>query len=555
MRLYQFYIVYTYIIGDDERLCNRLPCPHNCTCRGFGVDCRHSNQHIIPTSFRNNTIRILDLSHNILIDSNLDYFHSYTDLVMLYMVNCSITGIQGNFTRSIMLKHIDLSYNAINHLDSDVFRRLNMLQKLILKYNKLKIIGSLFSIKQTFNLYTLTHIDLSVSEITYLLPKSFSACPLLMHLNLSHNPFIFLPAELFDQSNEYQYIDIIGVSLQTIHWTNIYSIHHVEVINGEIPELCCLSRSIDDCRVKKSSVSSCEHLISSPVMQIFIWINGLTITVLNASVILYRISTKKIYRKWTTYTNIYIINMALSDLMMGVYVLFLAIQDTTYAGIYASVSWTWRMSGVCRMLGVLSTIASELSLLTLLLLTSFQYATIQRVYGTVLHVKVYVTLSIISAWVLVVILSVIPILELSYFGGTFVSDTGTCSLYKLSTGRNVARGYTISVWLVGNLIILCAMTGLQVGLGIKIYKSSSRVAGRRIMRSMNTNTLFAIFVVVAFLCWTPIVTTLWLVNIDVHVSQVVMEYIVILLLPFNALVNPIIYTARIALVKKQSCCC
>ena len=44
--------------------------------------------------------------------------------------------------------------------------------------------------------------------------------------------------------------------------------------------------------------------------------------------------------------------------------------------------------------------------------------------------------------------------------------------------------------------------------------------------------------------WAPMLTTMSLVRVGVHVSEVVSEYIVIMMLPLKALVNPLQYTVR-----------
>ena len=540
-------------VGDDELLCNRLPCSSNCSCRGFSVDCTGCDLSDIPTSGTNNTIRILRMSHNNLSDSTLQIFHAYRDLVMLYMTNCCLTEIpHDTFKMSELLRHLDLSYNSIMTLPRNVLRGLNRLHTLILSRNQLRSVEGLFSIGPNRVLYRIVKLDLSMLNITNLPPKSFQACPILSQINLSFNPFVDLPAHTFSQSPEYLYIDLKGIHLHTLHSTNIYSIKHVKVIDGEIAELCCLSQLIEDCRVRKATISSCRYMISSLVLQTFIWINGTVVTILNSAVIYYRLSSIKIYKKWSTYTNVYIINMAIADLIMGLYVLCLAIVNISYMGRYASVSRLWRMSSLCKILAMLSSMASEVSLITLLLLTCFQFFTIQLVYGVVRRIKLYVTLSLLMIWSFTAVISLIPILDLQHFGGQFLAESGTCLLYQLSSSRKVAQEYSIAIWLGGNLLVLFLMASFQLGLGVKVYKSNSRVSGSRSMKTMHTQTLFVVLVVAAVLCWSPVLITLLLVNTGVNVKAVVSEYLVILMLPLKSMVNPLLYTLRTMNFKKRS---
>ena len=200
---------------------------------------------------------------------------------------------------------------------------------------------------------------------------------------------------------------------------------------------------------------------------------------------------------------------------------------------------------MCRMLAMVSTMASDLSLLLIVLLTFFQLVTIKFIYGTVKHVKLYVISSILIATSLATVISLIPILNLSYLGNGFLLDSGTCLLYQLVSGQNIAEDYSVIVWVVSNLVMLFLMTWFQIGLAWKVYKSRSQIAGTRVKAAAShTKAIFVLFVTAALVCWAPILTTMLLVRVEVHVSEVVSEYIVIMMLTLKALVNPLQYIAR-----------
>ena len=470
---------------------------------------------------------------------------------MLYMINCSLPEIpQGIFNESRILRHIDLSHNDIDRIHRNAFKNLNGLHTLIIRHNNLRTIAQIILPKPNTFIHGLVYIDFSFMGLKFLPPRTFQNAPMLRLVNLSFNPFVTLPAEVFSWSQEYFHIDLSGVQLSRMHSTNIYSVQHIDTIDGEVSELCCLSKSISDCRVKKKTISSCEYLISPLILQICIWVNGTVIAMLNAFVIFYRVSNKKSYKKWSNYTNAYIINMAISDLMMGLYVLVLAIVHISFSGRYASVTWSWRSSVMCKILAVLSTVASEVSLMSLAMLTYLQLTTIKHVYGTKRHVKLFVSLSILSAWLIAVALSTIPVLDLQYFGRTFLSGSGTCLLYPLASGNQMAKEYAVTFWIIINLLMLVLMAGFQFGLGIKIYKSSQNVAGRRTKKNTHTQHLFVLLGLVAFLCWVPVLTIMLLVMIGVQLPATVSEYVIILMLPLKAVMNPLLYTVRIMKLKK-----
>ena len=77
--------------------------------------------------------------------------------------------------------------------------------------------------------------------------------------------------------------------------------------------------------------------------------------------------------------HVLILNLALSDLLMGVYLLCLGIFDYIYRGQYCIKSVEWLSSYKCQALGVLVVISSQTSVLMLTLLATFRLNSVIRV--------------------------------------------------------------------------------------------------------------------------------------------------------------------------------
>lgn len=60
-----------------------------------------------------------------------------------------------------------------------------------------------------------------------------------------------------------------------------------------------------------------------------------------------------------------ITNLALGDLLMGSYLLLIALVDRHYRGVYFMHDASWRSSALCSLAGFLSTFSSEISVYTL----------------------------------------------------------------------------------------------------------------------------------------------------------------------------------------------
>ena len=64
-----------------------------------------------------------------------------------------------------------------------------------------------------------------------------------------------------------------------------------------------------------------------------------------------------------------ITNLAIGDFFMGVYLLIIAVVDSYYRGVYSAYEKGWKTSSLCQFSGFISTFSSELSVLTLTVIT------------------------------------------------------------------------------------------------------------------------------------------------------------------------------------------
>ena len=83
-----------------------------------------------------------------------------------------------------------------------------------------------------------------------------------------------------------------------------------------------------------------------------------------------RIPTK--INKSTFANHVLILNLAFSDLLMGIYLCSLCLVDTLFRGVYCLKSQQWLYGYPCKALGVLVTLSSQASVLTMVLLTLFR---------------------------------------------------------------------------------------------------------------------------------------------------------------------------------------
>ncbi|XP_076814785.1 uncharacterized protein LOC143460965 isoform X1 [Clavelina lepadiformis] len=108
--------------------------------------------------------------------------------------------------------------------------------------------------------------------------------------------------------------------------------------------------------------------------------------------------------------HILVLNLAIADFLMGVYLLAVGIAYESLRGSYCQEEFAWRSSSVCTWMGVTVLISSETSVLTMLLLTAFRlYALLKPFNASSLPKTWFVFLLSFATWTLSTIVAVLPL--------------------------------------------------------------------------------------------------------------------------------------------------
>nr|XP_039259229.1 G-protein coupled receptor GRL101-like isoform X2 [Styela clava] len=170
--------------------------------------------------------------------------------------------------------------------------------------------------------------------------------------------------------------------------------------------------------------SSRYELIANPILRAVVWIMGLLSLGGNGVVIFHE--TRRLRnsnRKLTAIVianRLLILNLAFSDVIMGIYLLSLGIAGLAMQGVYCSRDLIWRSSAACTTLGILSVISSETSVITMVLLTSCRLYAIFKPFKSSRHPKMkIVSFMILIAWTISFLIAILPLS--SHLSGMFVS--------------------------------------------------------------------------------------------------------------------------------------
>lgn len=207
-------------------------CPPRCICDwNFSVTCCNASLEVVPIQLnpisqyinltRNsitrihytlvfyNSLLILDLSHNLLVDIASSNFESQNKLFVLYLNDNFLTELKSNAfiglfllselnlkNNKIIFIHrdafsglekiiwLDLSFNLISRFENQLFRYFSSLEWLSLKKNMITAIPQKSNLEHVTNL---RNLDMSMNLLSNLKNASLGSLYLLTWLNLSNN--------------------------------------------------------------------------------------------------------------------------------------------------------------------------------------------------------------------------------------------------------------------------------------------------------------------------------------------------------------------------------
>ena len=312
--------------------------------------------------------------------------------------------------------------------------------------------------------------------------------------------------------------------------------------------LCCYAKkSIEgvECDSPGDEFSSCDDLMKNETLQICIWILGILASLGNLLVLIWRMIDKEENRVH----SFLLTNLAVADMLMGIYLLTIAIMDVRWQGEYFKHDIEWRSGVGCQIVGVLSMLSSEVSVLILTIITMDRFLCIVFPFKFKRLTYKAAVFTCIGVWTFGILISVIPITGLDYFydkSGNFgfYSRSAVCLPLQLSEGTPAGWEYSVAFFVGMNFI---SFTFILVAY-IIMFWTVKRVS--RAVRSTNLNKESAmakrlVFIVMTdFCCWMPIIiiNILSLTGNFEDPNKIAYVWIAVFVLPLNSSLNPILYT-------------
>ena len=513
---------------EDERFCGTVNCPSGCHCMSHIVKCVNLMFQMIPIV--DHVTSLLDVSFNH-IRLNNSSFLSYPLMMKLNLSYNQIHHIPiGIFANLPRLLTLSIQFNSISQLSQGIFTGLTRLQHLFLQGNQIEIIGN-----HAFQgLQTMRYLNLNNLGIHEIQDRAFACLPYLTALLLRNNSITILTDKTFDGLSHLDFLDISLNKLESIEPEALGNVT-VEQLHTDEYRFCCFALNASLCYSAPDMFSSCSDLIATRELQIAIWVLAACAIIGNITIILWRALDSKFLSQ-----NMLIVNLALSDLLMGIYLIIVGSADITYRDSYARYDYLWRQSIPCKVAGVLSAVSSEVSTFTL---TIVSYERLRAVIFPLSHVPLKQDRSLmisIAGWVIFIILSLVPLMESTYFTNDLIQH-GVCLFFNISVGIYSGWEFMMVILLL-NLASCIFMLIAYLVMLLKL-KETRKACGRE--ASPNENKLLQRMVQLVLtnaFCWLPIIIVSFISLAGVLMDPQVAVWMIIFVLPLNSALNPYLYS-------------
>ena len=514
-------------------------------------------------------LQYLSVNHNELVTLPLGLFSGLDNLIQLFLNNNKLSSLSPGILSPLKnLTILSLKENSLVRLADGVFSGLHNLEFLFLYSNQLESLGAnLFE-----ELYSLHEIFLNTNALKHLDKNTFKGAVNITLIDLSNNTLTECP--IIKHLPRLSFLNIRNNTLTGITHDSFSSLSEnaeLFVSQHEICECYAPTRVICSAASDRSPYLTCDRLLSDRVLVVIMWLIGINALFGNMYVLVWR----KMNVQKNKVQYLLLSNLAISDALMGIYMVIIAVADIYFGDYFPLQSENWRSGITCRIAGALSIASSEASVLFITLISIDRFICIKYPYSVNKMGKMSTIMSSVLIWIFSLTLGIIP----SVFSGRnfkFYDNSHVCiglplsltskfSITKSSTSirpedtklryeketfttqfMGVANGLYFSTAIFLGLNCICYLIILTCYIEIvrSVMKSSKQVGRTREMKEqIALTTKVSAIVATDFLCWFPIIVLGILVQTRIVVlPPSVYAWCVTFVLPINSAINPYLYT-------------
>ncbi|XP_009898399.2 follicle-stimulating hormone receptor [Dryobates pubescens] len=281
------------------------------------------------------------------------------------------------------------------------------------------------------------------------------------------------------------------------------------------------------CSPKPDAFNPCEDIMGYTILRVLIWFISILAVTGNVIVLIVIIGSQfKL-----TVPRFLMCNLALADLCIGIYLLFIASVDIQTRGQYYNYAIEWQTGAGCNVAGFFTVFASELSVYTLTAITLERWHTIT--YAMRLDRKVrlrHATLVMGVGWGLAFAAALLPILGVSSY-----AKVSICLPMDIETP--FAQTYVLFLLVLNVLafVTICACY-LCIYLTVRNPDVVASNSDTKIAKRM------AVLIFTDFLCMAPI--SFFAISASLRVPLITVsksKILLVLFYPINSCANPFLY--------------
>lgn len=296
--------------------------------------------------------------------------------------------------------------------------------------------------------------------------------------------------------------------------------------------------------VENDKFANCESMFSRHFApRISIWVVGI-LSLLGA---LFVLAWRFHFKSKNVVQAIMLMNLALADGLMGVYLLTIAIMDRVWEGEYYLHDFEWRTGLACQITGAISVLSGEVSVMLLALISADRMTKIVFPFHCRGLTRKITHMLCVVIWLIGAIIAFLPMLGIRYFDDpettyTYYGKSVVCTPLQLSSSRTDGWEYSVGVFVALNLAFLVFI--LLSYLIIFINRRQVRARSGNVSMEGSFGKRVLCIILTNFASWLPIIAIgiRSVADESADLPGDLSVWMAVFVLPINAAINPILYT-------------
>ncbi|KAJ8033569.1 hypothetical protein HOLleu_23859 [Holothuria leucospilota] len=323
-------------------------------------------------------------------------------------------------------------------------------------------------------------------------------------------------------------------------------------------------------------------MLPSGTLRVILWLVGSVSLLANFAVIVSRIRTKNyFFNKIMIITvhksqNTFLLNLAVSDFLMGVYLLAIGSADAIFGSGYIVSALRWRTGATCKIIGFVGVVSNVASLLILSLISIERFVAVVLPFCRHRFGSKFSKIACATVWALSVVMALTPIILSDFVEGVFglsdiCSGLPLVTIAKKEDSKIIANYqgggmfteisdvpktqwiYSQIVYIYVSATCVSVVTICYVSMFVSA-KITKKLAGRHANNAEEVKMAAKMSFIVGtdLLCWVPIITAGVLTEFGTEISIELYAWLVVVVMPINSALNPFIYTIPLMKKKKRN---